>query len=216
MMIMRKTISRLLDRKGQATTELAIFAFVLLIAFASLLKYGQIMNEQQEVRMHAFRQGLKKAYYDYEDGDGFGGSAYTVVKNVHLVNPFRVFYDGNQKQRLTGGAVVLWDPDIMYIEEDDDEAKPHTYVELDEKEVDIGKEDKVREIVSNTTINLDYARQSYDVDESDLVENIQAHTDEHLSTKIRLKDEDDNPIGNKIIDQYNSHSKDTTWVTPWD
>ena len=205
-----------LNKSGQATTELAVFAFVLLIAFASLLKYGQLMNEQQEVRMHAFRQGLKKAYYDYEDGDGFGGTAYTTIKNVHIVNPFRVFYDGNQRQRLSGGAVLLWDPDIFYIEEDDDQAKPHTYVELDEKEVDIGKKDKIREIVTNATIDLRYASQNYNLDTSRLTENIQASTDEHLSTKIKLKDEDDNPIGNKIIDQYNSYSKDQTWVTSWD
>ena len=50
-----------LNKSGQATTELAIFGFVMLIALASLLRYGQIMNQQQEMRMHAFRKALNKA-----------------------------------------------------------------------------------------------------------------------------------------------------------
>ena len=204
---MRKIRTRLYkNRLGQATTELAIFGFILLIAFAGLLKYGQVMNKQQEIRMHAFRQALEKAYYGYGGGSGFGAASYTAIKNVHVVSPFRTYYDGSQRTGVSGGATVMWDPDMMYLEEGD--AQPNSYVEVDGIERNLGT-NSVKELYTNSTVNLGDAVEEYQANAVASTNSDRARTDEHLVTNVATE------RGRTAITQDNTYQKNETWVTPW-
>ncbi len=194
-----------LNKSGQATTELAIFGFVLLIALASLLRYGQIMNQQQGMRMHAFRKALNKAYNDYDSG--LGGASYTSLKHMHTASLFSDHYDGSQRSGVSGGATVLWDPDLMYADSGD---RPNSYVEVDGTEKNLGSARR-EEIVSDSTIDVHGVERSYQADGSGSANKTRASTDEYLVTRVKLEDADD-----VLFEQNNTFSTDETWSTPWE
>lgn len=203
------TIIRLhkkLNKRGQATTELAIFGFVMLIALASLLRYGQLLNQQQELRMHAFRKALGKAYNGYDIG-GFGGASYTSLKNMHLVSVFRDYYDGSQRTTVSGGATVLWDPDLMYADSGD---RPNSYIEVDGDERNLGSDARRTEILTDSSVNIVSARQHYEINDSSLTNQIQARITEHLETRVTFEERED-----LVFEQDNSYEINETWTTPW-
>jgi hypothetical protein len=91
----------LISRKGQATTELAIFGTLILVCFAVLLSYAQNMNERQTLQMQAFRKALQKAY----DDNGF--VSYNILKNPRAVNVFGALAESG-RGGASAGASVLW------------------------------------------------------------------------------------------------------------
>jgi len=177
----------------------------MLIALAGLLRYGQIMNGQQEMRMHAFRRALNKAYNDY--GSGLGGASYTSLKHMHTVSLFSDHYDGSQRSGVSGGATVLWDPDLMYADSGD---RPNSYVEVDGNEKNLGSARR-KEIVSDSTIYVRNVERSYQTDGSGSANKTRARTDEYLVTRVRLEGEDE-----VLFEQNNTFSTDETWTTPWE
>ncbi len=91
----------MLSRKGQATTELAVFGSLILVCFAALLSYAQSLNEQQTLQMQAFRQALERAYND----NGF--VSYSILKNPRTVNLFGGLGESG-RGGSSAGASVLW------------------------------------------------------------------------------------------------------------
>ena len=206
---MKSTMIRLhkkFNRRGQATTELAVFGFVMLIALASLLRYGQLLNQQQEMRMHAFRKALGKAYDGYGAG-GLGGASYTSLKNMHLVSVFNDYYNGSQRTSVSGGGVVLWDPDLMYADSGD---KPSSYIEVDGDERNLGTDARRTEITTGAVIDVASIKQSYHIDSVDLADRIETDINEHLETTVTFENRDD-----LIFERDNEYKQDETWTTPW-
>jgi len=209
----------------------------MLIALASLLRYGQMMNQQQEMRMHAFRRALNKAYGDYSAG-GFGGASYTSLKHMHTVSLFSDHYDGSQRSGISGGATVLWDPDLMYAGSGD---RPNSYVEVDGIERNL-RSARREEIVSDSTIYVRGVERSYQADGFGSTNNIRAYTEEHLVTRIKMKAAENEhgesaiaaattkhgesaiaaatalsseELPDVLIVQDNTFVKDESWITPW-
>jgi len=88
-------------KSGQAAVELAIFGSLILLALSVLLMYGQNLDNQQQVKMEAFRRALQKAY------ERNGSVSYTLKKEGRSFNLFSGFGQG---QSSTSGstASVLW------------------------------------------------------------------------------------------------------------
>jgi hypothetical protein len=88
-------------KSGQAAVELAIFGTLILLAFSVLLMYGQNLDNQQQVKMEAFRRALQKSY------ERNGSVSYTLKKEGRAFNLFSGYAQG---QPATSGstASVLW------------------------------------------------------------------------------------------------------------
>jgi len=87
--------------RGQATTELAICATLIIAVFAAMLQYGQTMNFQQQSQMKAFRQALKYSR------DKKREVSYTIIKDKRSVNPFS-FFGVPEENRMMAGATAAW------------------------------------------------------------------------------------------------------------
>jgi len=90
-----------IDKTGQAAVELAIFGSLILLAFSILLMYGQRLDNQQQVKMEAFRRALHKAY------ERNGNVSYTLKKESRNFNLFAGFGQG-QPSSVGSTASVLW------------------------------------------------------------------------------------------------------------
>jgi len=88
-------------KSGQAAVELAIFGSLILLALSVLLMYGQRLDNQQQVKMEAFRRALHKAY------ERNGNVSYTLKKEGRVFNLFSGFGQG-QASTVGSTATVLW------------------------------------------------------------------------------------------------------------
>ncbi|MFH1622309.1 MAG: hypothetical protein ABIA97_04220 [Candidatus Omnitrophota bacterium] len=79
----RKISSKL----GQATTEIAVMGIIILIVFGVLLRYAQMMNEQQEIKMYTHRKALELAKMR-RDNDQYGQVTLVAMKEVFPINLF--------------------------------------------------------------------------------------------------------------------------------
>ena len=93
--------SLLTKKSGQAAVELAIFGSLILLAFSMLLMYGQRLDNQQQVKMEAFRRAMQKAY------ERNGSVSYTLKKEGRTFNLFSGFGQG-QPSTVGSTASVLW------------------------------------------------------------------------------------------------------------
>lgn len=194
-------------RRGQSTTELAILGTILLLAFAALLKWGQIWNKQQEISMLCFRHALEKAYYDYRGGSGFGGASYKTMNFFRSIEPFNKYYTGSQRQQVAAGNTILWDPDLLYADEGD---KPKTYYNIDGDEHDLGKDVKIWDVRTNTVTHIDNLRLEKRTDSRAAEDYVKANIYEDRETIIKLEDGAD-----RIIDTHEEYNKDERWTTSW-
>lgn len=104
----------ILNRKGQATAEMAIMGAVVMMIFAYLLQQGYVHNARQALEMYTFREALQLS----RQGLGHNrpvGISLTVVRDV--VNPS--FFTGVSRQRLMSSASVDLNPWIVYNATDD-------------------------------------------------------------------------------------------------
>ena len=81
--------------------ELAIFGSLILLVFSAMLMYGQRLDNQQQVKMEAFRRALQKAY------EANGSASYTLKKEGRTFNLFSGFGQG-QASTVGSTASVLW------------------------------------------------------------------------------------------------------------
>jgi len=86
---------------AQAAVELAIFGSLILLVFSVLLMYGQRLDNQQQVKMEAFRRAAQKAYQRN------GSVNYMYKKEDRSLNLFGGFGQG-QPSTVGSSASVLW------------------------------------------------------------------------------------------------------------
>lgn len=100
-------------KSGQAAVELAIFGSLILLVFSVLLMYGQRLDNQQQVKMEAFRRALQKAY------ERNGSVNYTLKKEGRTFNLFSGFGQG-QPSTVASTASVLWQKGMPGVKADVD------------------------------------------------------------------------------------------------
>ena len=95
----KKRLLRL--RSGQAAAEMAIFGSLILICFSVLLTYGQRLDNQQQLKMEAFRKALHKAW------ERNSAASYTLNRDFRFYNLLGKVDEG-QSSRLSSTASVMW------------------------------------------------------------------------------------------------------------
>lgn len=86
-------------KKGQAVLELAVLGSLIIMAFSVLLMYGQRFEDQQAVKMEAFRLALQKAWQRNSS------VSYTLKRDSRAFNLLAGF---NQPSTLSASAQVMW------------------------------------------------------------------------------------------------------------
>src|SRR3989339_285220 len=89
------------SNKGQAALEMAILGSLLLLAFATLLSYAQRFEEQNKLKMEAFRNALSRAYVRNS------GVTSTIKRDSRSLNIFSKFGEG-QASNVAASANVMW------------------------------------------------------------------------------------------------------------
>jgi len=100
-----KWLGRKLNKKGQATTELAIMGTVVIMLLAYLLQQGYVYNCRQALEMYAFRKALETSRGQQR------GINLTVIRDI--ISPS--FFTGLNRQRLMATAAVDYNPSIQWI-----------------------------------------------------------------------------------------------------
>lgn len=93
------------NKRGQAVVEFGIFGSVLLVIFSILLSQLQRANDEQYVKMEAFRRAEEKAC-SYNGGQG-ASVQMTLIQNRRHVDMFGGFRKGSP-QTLNASASVYW------------------------------------------------------------------------------------------------------------
>ncbi|MFA5385842.1 MAG: hypothetical protein WC364_14500, partial [Eubacteriales bacterium] len=70
----------MLNRKGQAATEMAIFGTLIIVAFAFIIMFSERINRQQSYIMQGFRESLREAR------DHGGPISYTKINHRRMPN----------------------------------------------------------------------------------------------------------------------------------
>ncbi len=97
----RNKYSAFIFRTGQAAAELAILGSLVLVAFSSLITYGQRIDAQQALKQEAFRKALQKSYQRNAN------VSYTLKKDNRFYNALANFGE-SQPSTLTASASVMW------------------------------------------------------------------------------------------------------------
>lgn len=92
------------NKRGQATTELAVMGSIVIILLAYLMQQGFLYNSRQSLEMYTFRQALQLSRA-YEKGISL-----TVIRDVFAPS----FFSGLSRQRLMASSSVDYNPYIVY------------------------------------------------------------------------------------------------------
>lgn len=97
------------NQKGQAVAEMALFGSLVLIIFSTLLSSLQRDNDQQYVRMEAFRRALEKGctYFGLDSESG-GASVQLVLLENRRHSDISSGYRKGSPQTLSASASVFW------------------------------------------------------------------------------------------------------------
>lgn len=199
------------NQRGQATTELAIFGTILLLAFAALLQWGQIMNKQQEVAMLCFRKAMHKAYHNYQGGNGFGGASYRMLERVRVVEPFNKYYTGRQRQQLGASNVILWDPDILYAKGNDS----RTYYSVDGQEQDLGASPGIWDVVTATRTEIGSTMLERRMNQQYAKDTVSATAHDYYTTTFKRENEDGTAKPDIVVTTEQQYDESEEWSTPW-
>lgn len=92
------------NKRGQATTELAIMGAVVIMALAYLLQQGFFYNSRQALEMYTFRKALELSRSNQR------GVNLTVMRDI--ISPS--FFTGLNRQRLMATSSVEHNPYLLY------------------------------------------------------------------------------------------------------
>lgn len=204
---MRKDFTRC----GQSTTEMAILGTILLLSLAGMLRWGQVMNKQQELSMLCFRKALDKAYSDYSGGSGFGAASYRMLKRTRVVEPFNKYYTGRQRQQIGAGNSIFWDPDVLYAEGN----KPKTYYNVDGQEHDLGTDAGIWDVVPSVVTQIEDLRLQRKAGHVAAEDYVRVNVHDYYTTIFKRENEDGTPKEDILIDTDKEYDKDERWTTPW-
>ncbi len=187
---------------------MAIFGTILLLIFAMMLKWGQTMNKQQEASMLCFQKALSKAYYGYGGGSGFGGASYKILDFTRSVGPFDKYYTSSQRDLVSAGNNVLWDPDLLNA----DGSGSITYYNIDGQEHPLGSESKIWDTVIETETYTDdlYLAQKADVSGTEDKTRGNIYEDRRIIFRVEEGQEEIEPIETR--EHYDTNE---TWKTIW-
>ena len=107
-----------LNRRGQATTELAILGIILIMGLAYLLSQGYLYNSRQALEMYTFRKALQLSQKENR------GITLTVIRDVIAPS----FFTALNRQRLMATSSVEYNPWkiwLSYDREEEVEAPQH-------------------------------------------------------------------------------------------
>lgn len=99
--MIKNTLNLKKNCAGQAAAELAILGTLVLLCFSTLLIYGQRLEEQQTVKMEAFRKALQKSY------ERNSSVSYTLKKDTRFFNLLGSFGEG-EASNVSSTASVMW------------------------------------------------------------------------------------------------------------
>jgi len=91
-----------LNKKAQASVELAILGTLILVAFGWALNYGLTLASQQKAKQEAFRRALDKAY------ERNTSVSYTLKKNDRIASTASGGYNRGQANSAGSSASVNW------------------------------------------------------------------------------------------------------------
>jgi len=94
-------VKAILNKTGQAATEMAIFGSLILVIFSSLLSFIQRQNEEQYVTMEAFRRALNKA------NDQSASVSLNLIQHRRFADVSGGFFQGNRNV-IGGSSSVFW------------------------------------------------------------------------------------------------------------
>jgi len=91
---------RIMNRKAQAATELAVLGTLVIVAFSYLMLYSEKLNRQQAYLMQTFRTALAQA-------GGNGSASYSKIAHRRMANVVSPMTLG-QSDTYSASASVLW------------------------------------------------------------------------------------------------------------
>lgn len=109
------------SRLGQATTELAVMGILILVVFGTLLRYAQMMNAQQELKMYTHRRTLELAKVRRDSGK-YGAVSLVAMKEVFPVNMFSSEREPTYMSASSG--VSMHEETLFYEDFDVDRTEP--------------------------------------------------------------------------------------------
>ncbi len=200
------------NKSGQSVMELAIFGSLVLFLFALLLSYMQRLNDQQYVKMEAFRRALEKACtYQGETSEGAGASVqYTMLETRRHTDLNSGFRKGSPS--TTGhSASVFWaipklgaQADNLTVYKIHENEREWKYKDLvaDPKKNSLRIEDT--EVITDTEFEETIDKQE---DASSITNTRNSKLKDTITTKInytiRKKDSDDDPDNDEIVEGPN-------------
>lgn len=199
------------NKKGQATTEIAIFSTILLLAFAALLRWGEVMNKQQELSMLCFRKALHKAYNGYQGGSGFGAASYRMLERVRIVEPFNKYYTGRQRQQLGASNVIFWDPDILYAKGNNS----RTYYNVDGQEHDLGARPGIWDVATDTRTEMGTTLLEQYSNQQGSEDYVKTSARDYYTTTFKREDEDGTPKEDIVVSTEREYDEEESWITSW-
>ena len=101
---------KLISKLGQATTEIAVMGILILVVFGVLLRYAQMMNARQEIKMYTHRRALELAKVR-RDTDKYASVSLTAMKEVFPVN---IFSSEREPTYVSASSTISMHEDTMY------------------------------------------------------------------------------------------------------
>jgi len=187
--------------KGQAAVELAVFGFLIVVAFSILVLYGQQLALQQQLKMDAFRRAMKMAYYKNSS------VSYTVKKDTRFIDIVGGFGKG-QATAVGGSAMVMWQKGIPGLhEKKSKDFTSYAYYVINDQSM--GDADGLERYDKNTK-GFDGSEQTIRTPASVWKEEIERFEDYNTSViKNETKSDKPKKIPSKIINTRISNLKDT-------
>ena len=187
--------------KGQAAVELAVFGFLIVVAFSVLVLYGQQLALQQQLKMEAFRRAMKMAHYKNSS------VSYTIKKDTRFIDIVGGFGKG-QATAVGGSAMVMWQKGIPGLhEKKSKDFTSYAYYVINDQSM--GDADGLERYDKNTK-GFDGSEQKIKTPFSVWKEEIERFEDYNTSViKNETKSDKPKKIPSKIINTRISNLKDT-------
>ncbi len=134
-MITHRRYNKKKGLNGQAALELTIFCTLILLAFSTLLMYGQRMMAQQQLKMETFRNALGKAY------DKNASVSITAKKDLRTYNLMGPFGQG-QVTTVGASATAMWQKGLGGRSGSDGDKTQFAYYKLNNEEFRLSHRDK--------------------------------------------------------------------------
>lgn len=111
------------NKKGQATTELAIMGAIVLVLLSYLVTQGAIYNQRLGLEMYTFRKALKLSQ------DQQRGVSLQVMRDTLVPS----FFSGLNRQKIMASAVVDYNPWMLYNPDVPQDLPTRQFIQMNEE-----------------------------------------------------------------------------------